>query len=74
LGVGQIGKQRRLGDIDTKMIQAVMQIIYDDVIPIPYIEESRFTFFQKGVHDPSAYTYTLNDNFNKEVWMDPSAR
>jgi hypothetical protein len=57
-----------------KLLQAIMQILYDDVTVIPYVEESRITFLQKGVHDPCTQTYSLNDYIDKEVWLEASAR
>jgi peptide/nickel transport system substrate-binding protein len=61
-------------EVDPKLVQAIMQIIYDNVMVIPYIEEQRITFLQKGVHDPFTKTFTLMDNWVQEVWLDPSAR
>jgi ABC-type transport system substrate-binding protein len=60
--------------IDPTLIQAVVKIMYDDVMVIPYIEENRMVFLQKGVHDPCTLTYSTNDYIDKEVWLDPSAR
>lgn len=59
---------------DPQLIQAVVRVMYDDVMVIPYIEESRITFLQKGVHDPCTKTFSLNDYIDKEVWLEPSAR
>lgn len=61
-------------EVDPKLIQAVVRVMYDDVMVIPYIEESRIVFLQKGVHDPGTEVYTLNDYIDKDVWLEPSAR
>jgi ABC-type transport system substrate-binding protein len=61
-------------DIDPKLIQATIQIMCDDVMVIPYVEESRIVFLQKGVHDPCTQTFPLMQYIDKEVWLEPSAR
>ncbi len=59
---------------EPQLIQNVMRVIHDDAMVIPYIEEKRIVFLQKGVHDPGTETFTLNDYFDKWVWLEPSAR
>ena len=59
---------------DPQLIQAAIRLMYNDVMVIPYIEESRITFLQKGIHDPCTKTFSLNDYIDKEVWLEPSAR
>jgi|WetSurMetagenome_2_1015567.scaffolds.fasta_scaffold27682_2 peptide/nickel transport system substrate-binding protein len=61
-------------EIDPKLLQAIMQIIYDDVTVIPYVEESRIVFLRKGVHDPCTQTFPLMQYIDKEVWLEQSAR
>ncbi len=59
---------------DPKLIQAAIRVMYDDVMVIPYVEESRIVFLQKGVHDPGTLTFSLMQYIDKEVWLEPSAR
>jgi peptide/nickel transport system substrate-binding protein len=59
---------------DPKLIQAVIRLMYDDVMVVPYVEEQRIVFLQKGVHDEGTKMYTLNDYFDKYTWLEPSAR
>ena len=56
------------------LIQACMRVMYDDVTVIPIIVQDRVTFLQKGVHDPGADKYSLNDWIYSEMWLEKSAR
>jgi hypothetical protein len=57
-----------------ELIQNVIRIMYDDVMVIPYIEENRVTFLNKGVHDPGCVTHSLMAFVDYEAWLEPSAR
>jgi ABC-type transport system substrate-binding protein len=59
---------------DPKLIQATVGIMQDNVMVIPYMEESRVTFIGKGVHDPGIYTHSLMSFIDTEAWLEPSAR
>jgi hypothetical protein len=59
---------------DPKLIQATIRIMHDNVMVIPYMEESRVTFLGKGVHDPGVYTHSLMAFVDTEAWLEPSAR
>jgi peptide/nickel transport system substrate-binding protein len=59
---------------DPKLIQVCIRLMYDDVMVIPYVEEQRIVFLQKGVHDEGTKMFTLNDYFDKYTWLEPSAR
>ena len=59
---------------DPKLIQKAVRILYDDTTVIPYMEETRVTFLQKGVHDPATSYFPLSEYLDKEVWLDASAR
>jgi len=56
------------------LIQAVVRIMQDNMMVIPYMEESRVTFLGKGVHDPGVYTHSLMSFIDTEAWLEPSAR
>jgi peptide/nickel transport system substrate-binding protein len=59
---------------DPQLIQAVIRIMHDDVMVIPYLEESRVTFLNKGVHDPGVISHSLMVFICEEAWLEPSAR
>jgi len=56
------------------LIQALMRLIYDDVMVIPYMEQTKVAFLNKGVHNPGKITYSLTNMDVNDAWLDPIAR
>jgi hypothetical protein len=61
-------------EVDPKLEQAIIQIMYDDMTVIPYLEQVQAAFYQKGVHDPDADAYGLMWPLFKDVWLEKGAR
>lgn len=59
---------------DPEKIQAVIKLIHDDVMLIPYAEEVAITFFQEGVHDTGILEYSLDTWSFENAWLDPDLR
>jgi peptide/nickel transport system substrate-binding protein len=59
---------------DPKLVQAVIQLLYDDMTVIPYLEQTQISFYQKGANDADADTYGLMWPIFKDCWLDKSAR
>ncbi len=59
---------------DPKLIQNVIRLMVDDMTFIPYLEETRVQFYQKGVHDPGAQNYSLASFISEEAWLDKNLR
>ncbi len=57
---------------DPKLIQAVVRLIHDDVMVVPYLEQGSIMFLGKGVHDPALLTHPAISL--QSAWLDPSAR
>jgi len=57
-----------------ELIQALMRLIYDDVMVIPYMEQTKVAFLNKGVHNPGKITYSLTNMDVNDAWLDPVAR
>jgi hypothetical protein len=57
-----------------ELIQALVRIMYDDVMVVPYMEQTKICFLGKGVHNPDKVTYTLTAMLCNNAWLDPSAR
>ena len=60
--------------VDKAKVQAVMQILYDDMTVIPYAEQVNVTFYKKGAHDPDANSYGVSWPNFWDCWIDKSAR
>jgi len=56
------------------LIQAVVQLMYDDVMVIPYMEQTKIAFLNKGVHNPGKKTYSLTNMDVNDAWLDPISR
>jgi peptide/nickel transport system substrate-binding protein len=61
-------------DYNPKLMQAVLQLMYDDMTVIPYTEQIQISFFRKGVHDPSTDEIGIAWPRFKDVWIEKSAR
>jgi peptide/nickel transport system substrate-binding protein len=59
---------------DKNLIQAVVRLMHDDEMVIPYMEESRVTFFQKGVHNEGVTEYSMMSFISQTAWLEKSAR
>jgi peptide/nickel transport system substrate-binding protein len=72
----QAGMDAALGskEYDPKLVQAVIQIMYDNMMLIPYLEETKAAFYQKGVHDDGADSYSLINFVSQYAWLEKSAR
>jgi peptide/nickel transport system substrate-binding protein len=57
-----------------ELIQALMRIIYDDVMVVPYMEETKICFLGKGVHNDDKQTFNLTNMTVVNAWLEPSAR
>jgi peptide/nickel transport system substrate-binding protein len=72
----QEGYAASLGSVeyDPSLVQAVFQLMYDDMTVIPYIEVETTAFEQKGVHNPGGDIYTAMYQDYQTIWIDKSAR
>ena len=57
-----------------ELIQALVRIMYDDVMVIPYIEETKISFLGKGVHNDDKALFDLTYMLVTNAWLEPSAR
>jgi hypothetical protein len=57
-----------------ELIQALVRIMYDDVMVIPYMEQTKIAFLGKGVHNPGKKTFSLTAMDVNDAWLDPIAR
>ena len=57
-----------------ELIQNVIRLMHDDVMIIPYLEESRIVALGKGVHDPDLYEFGIVGWRPQSAYMDPAAR
>jgi peptide/nickel transport system substrate-binding protein len=61
--------------IDPVKTQALVKIMHDDVMVIPYLEETAVAFIQEGVHDSGQLKDSLTTVTEFEVtWLDPELR
>jgi peptide/nickel transport system substrate-binding protein len=60
--------------IDPKLMQTVIQLMYDDMTVIPYCEQVQISFYRKGVNDPDADTNWQMWPIFQDCWIDKSAR
>ena len=57
-----------------ELIQALVRIMYDDVMVIPYMEETKISFLGKGVHNDDKALFDLTNMLVSNAWLEPSAR
>ncbi len=60
--------------VDPAKIQAVLQLLYDDMTVIPYVEQTQIAFYKKGSNDPDADTYGLMWPIFQDCYIDKSAQ
>jgi ABC-type transport system substrate-binding protein len=61
--------------VDPVKTQALVKLMHDDVMIIPYMEETAVAFIQKGVHDSGQLKDSLTTVTEFEVvWLDPELR
>jgi hypothetical protein len=61
-------------EFDPKLVQAVVQLLYDDQTVICYTEQIQIAFYRKGVHDPTTDEVGIAWPRFKDVYIDKSAR
>jgi hypothetical protein len=59
---------------DPKKIQAVIQLMYDDMMIIPYLEQQAFSFRLQGVNEPNYQLYPILTPRYMEIYLDKSLR
>ena len=60
--------------VDPAKIQAVLQLMYDDMTVIPYVEQTQIAFYKKGSNDPDADAYGLMWPIFGDCYIDKSGR
>jgi peptide/nickel transport system substrate-binding protein len=61
--------------VDPVKTQALVKLMHDDVMVIPYLEETAVAFIQKGVHDSGHLKDSLTTVTEFEItWLDPDLR
>jgi peptide/nickel transport system substrate-binding protein len=55
-------------------IQALVRLIHDNAMVIPYMEETKICFLGKGVHNDDKKTMNLTGMPVINAWLEPSAR
>jgi peptide/nickel transport system substrate-binding protein len=61
--------------VDPVKTQALVKLMHDDVMVIPYMEETAVAFIQKGVHDSGHLKDSLTTLTDFEItWLDPELR
>jgi peptide/nickel transport system substrate-binding protein len=60
--------------LDATKLQAVLKVIADDEMVIPYAEEVAITFMQKGVNDTGMLKYSLDTWTPEDAWLTPTPR
>jgi peptide/nickel transport system substrate-binding protein len=61
--------------VDPVKTRALVKLMHDDVMVIPYMEETAVAFIQKGVHDSGQLKDSLTTVTEFEVtWLDPELR
>jgi peptide/nickel transport system substrate-binding protein len=61
-------------EYDPVKMRALLQIIYDDVMMIPYVEETAIEFIYPGVHDTGLMEVRIEGYTPDETWIDPDLR
>lgn len=61
-------------EIDYAKTRDLIQLIHDDVMVIPYLEETQISFYQKGVNIPEMEKYGTLSYYREESWLSPDLR
>jgi peptide/nickel transport system substrate-binding protein len=61
-------------NVDPAKEQALIKVIHDDVMVIPYLEETATTIYQKGFHRPGIDQYWVTTFAEDQVWLEPKLR
>ncbi|MFC1534806.1 ABC transporter substrate-binding protein [Thermodesulfobacteriota bacterium] len=61
-------------DFDSAKTKAMIKLMHDEVMVIPYMEETAVTFFQKGVHDTGELKDGLTTWEPEVAWFGPEYR
>ena len=61
-------------DYSSEKMQAVLQLIHDDVTVIPFLEEIAIDFMQKGVHDMHLLEFAAELWEFEDAWLEPQLR
>lgn len=59
---------------DSMKMQAVLQLLHDDVTVIPYLEEIAINYIRKGYHDMHLMEFSLEAWVYEDAWLDPDLR
>jgi peptide/nickel transport system substrate-binding protein len=60
--------------VDPQKIQAVLQLLYDNMTVIPYVQQNQTAFYKKGSNDTDADNFGLTWPLFVDCWIDKSAR
>jgi ABC-type transport system substrate-binding protein len=60
--------------VEPQLLQNVIQIMYDDMMIIPYMEQQAFLFRLPGVHNPRAEQFPVLTTLYSEIWIEKSLR
>jgi ABC-type transport system substrate-binding protein len=60
--------------VDPAKIQAVIQLLYDNMTVIPYLEQTQIAFYKKGSNDPDVDTFWVMWPVWQDCSIDKSAR
>jgi peptide/nickel transport system substrate-binding protein len=61
-------------EIDYNKTRDLIQLVHDDVMVIPYMEETQICFYQKGVNIPEMEKFGTLSYFRGESWLAPDLR
>jgi ABC-type transport system substrate-binding protein len=61
-------------EIDFAKTRDLIQLVHDDLMVIPYMEETQISFYQKGVHIPEMEKYGTLSYFREQSWLSPDLR
>jgi ABC-type transport system substrate-binding protein len=61
-------------EVDPANTQALAQLMHDDVMIIPYFEETAITFYRKGVHLTDFSKYRAMSPVYESEWLEKKAR
>ena len=61
-------------EVDNQLIQNVLEIMYNDMMVIPYIEQKAFGFRLPGVNDPDWEKYPEMSVRYMDIFLDKSLR
>jgi ABC-type transport system substrate-binding protein len=61
-------------NVDPAKTQALVKLIHDDVMVIPYFEETAINFYREGVHLADFIKYRALTTVDEEAWLDPELR